>query len=127
MAEILIPTESITLEQLRLDLARLERELGGLRHPPGSAFIMHPADASRLPRGPLGWPQEVGGARVYRADPIRVQVRFPKSKKRRIRKKWAKRPENWAIQDVVPPGTVYLVRDPGALFAPPDFRPRWSP
>lgn len=32
MAETLIPTEDIALEQLRLDLARIERELGGFRH-----------------------------------------------------------------------------------------------
>ena len=35
----------------------------------------------------------------------RVQVRFPRSKKRRIRKKWAKRPDNW--RDV--PWDHYLI------------------
>lgn len=27
-----------------------------------------------------------------------IQIRFPKSKKKRIRKKWAKRPENWELR-----------------------------
>lgn len=27
-----------------------------------------------------------------------VQIRFPKSKKKRIRKKWAKRSENWDLR-----------------------------
>lgn len=30
---------------------------------------------------------------------VRVQFRFPKSKKKRIRIKWAKRPENWKVAD----------------------------
>jgi len=30
-----------------------------------------------------------------------IQVRFPRSKKVRIRKKWAKRKENWRFKDVV--------------------------
>ena len=30
----------------------------------------------------------------------RVQFRFPKSKKSRIRKKWSKRPKNWRVQKV---------------------------
>jgi hypothetical protein len=27
-----------------------------------------------------------------------IQIRFPKSKKKRIRKKWSKRPENWELR-----------------------------
>jgi len=30
----------------------------------------------------------------------RVQCRFPKSKKKRIRKKWSKRPSNYRIKEV---------------------------
>ena len=36
------------------------------------------------------------------------QVRFPRSKKRRIRKKWAKRPENWRS---VPQDKAYQIGD----------------
>ena len=29
-----------------------------------------------------------------------IQVRFPRSKKKRIQKKWAKRRENWKFEDI---------------------------
>lgn len=52
----------------------------------------------------------VSGLRIitnpYMAD--RVQVRVPRSKKRRIRKKWAKRPENYKI---VPWDKAYQIGD----------------
>lgn len=40
------------------------------------------------------------GTNIYISDSLpggwrREQFRFPKSKRKRIRKKWAKRPENW--------------------------------
>jgi hypothetical protein len=44
-----------------------------------------------------------------------VQYRFPKSKKKRIRKKWAKRPQNYRYhteyQSVVIDGTIYVHPD----------------
>ena len=43
--------------------------------------------------------------------PVPYQARFPKSKKRRIRKKWRKDPRNWAD---APPGFV----PPASLFVP---------
>ena len=75
------------------------------------------SEASRFERpefSPLVWNDLLPGLRIvsshYMAD--RVQFRFPRSKKRRIRRKWAKRPENyktvpwdkaWLIG-----GTVYM-------------------
>ena len=46
----------------------------------------------------------------FMADTVRKQIRFPRSKKRRIRKKWAKRPENWTAYSV-PWATVYRMDD----------------
>jgi hypothetical protein len=37
---------------------------------------------------------------VAMADTVRKQIRFPRSKKKRIRKKWAKNPANWLIYSV---------------------------
>ncbi len=45
-----------------------------------------------------------------------VQFRFPKSKKKRIRKKWAKRPENWR-----PNNKAYLAFD-GTLYVSPHMK-----
>jgi hypothetical protein len=45
---------------------------------------------------------------VYMADTVHRQVRFPRSKKSRIRKKWRKRPENWETT-VTPWDKVYMV------------------
>ena len=39
-----------------------------------------------------------------------VQIRFPRSKKKRIRKKWRKRPENWGWK------TTYLVVRMGSIL-----------
>jgi hypothetical protein len=39
--------------------------------------------------------------------PLEEQIRFPRSKKKRIRKKWAKRPENWRV--VPDPSYVFNV------------------
>lgn len=49
-----------------------------------------------------------GGIRLYANQHLveRRQVRFPRSKKRRIRKKWAKRASNWAVR---PDPSVYMV------------------
>lgn len=40
---------------------------------------------------------------------IREQVRFPKSKKRRIQKKWTKDPRNWRTR---PDTAIYRINDP---------------
>lgn len=37
----------------------------------------------------------LSGLRLVTSDLMVEQFRFPKTKKRRIRNKWAKRPENW--------------------------------
>ena len=47
----------------------------------------------------------------------RVQVRFPKTKKRRVRKKWAKRPENYALRQEVEP-QVFRIAGHGLLMHP---------
>ena len=42
----------------------------------------------------------------------RKQIRFPRSKKRRIQKKWRKRPGNWVNipwQHAIKSGDIYLV------------------
>ena len=43
------------------------------------------------------------------------QVRFPKSKKKRIRRKWAKRAENWANVPMVILAGRHLVGHPDAI------------
>jgi len=44
------------------------------------------------------------------------QVRFPKSKKRRIRKKWAKRRKNWGLVDS---GKPAIVQTADAIYVSP--------
>ena len=39
---------------------------------------------------------EIKPQKLVACDDLNIQVRFPRSKKKRIRKKWAKRPENYA-------------------------------
>ena len=53
----------------------------------------------------------MAGVRVLESEHlvIREQVRFPRSKRKRIRKKWAKRPENWAER---PDPDIYRMADP---------------
>ena len=52
--------------------------------------------SSSLGFGAMEWPAFTG-LRIITDHQMadRVQFRFPRSKKRRIRKKWAKRQENW--------------------------------
>ena len=47
---------------------------------------------------------------------IREQVRFPKSKKRRIRKKWARQARNW---DARPDPAIYQLSQQGWLVMHP--------
>jgi len=55
---------------------------------PPRTYFAHPAVAHRLElAGFLG-------AKVYVSHAVTIQNRFPRSKRRRIRKKWAKRPSN---------------------------------
>ena len=63
--------------------------------PPFDTFVMPPHTAARLREGlPKGG---IFGVRIVEDSSAtkRMQVRFPKSKKRRIRKKWRKDPRNW--------------------------------
>ena len=64
----------------------------------------------------LGLMPLLSGFRVYSSPHMcdRVQFRFPRTKKRRIRKKWAKRVENWKT---VPWDKVYRMGD--AIYAHP--------
>lgn len=65
---------------------------------------------------PLGLSGLLSGVRVYSSPHMadRKQVRFPRTKKRRIRKKWAKRPENYKT---IPWDKVYQMGD--AIYAHP--------
>ena len=64
----------------------------------------------------LGLMPLLSGFRVYSSPHMadRKQVRFPRTKKRRIRKKWAKRPENYRT---IPWDKVYRMGD--AIYAHP--------
>lgn len=45
-------------------------------------------------------------------EPRDVQVRFPRSRRRRIRKKWAARPENWSTGTaMIEEGEVWKTSD----------------
>jgi hypothetical protein len=70
----------------------------------------------------VNWPG-VYGIRIIESAAMatRTQVRFPKSKTRRIRKKWAKREENWRL---IPWTDVYRLSD-GTLIAHPVTARRW--
>ena len=67
------------------------------------------------------FPLSTGAVRIVsspfmsRTEPYRVQVRFPRSKKRRIRRKWAKDQRNWTTMLRHP---VCVIRD--TIFAHPD-------
>lgn len=62
-------------------------------------------------------PESIYGLKVFCDDSLvdRVQVRFPKSKKRRIRRKWAKNPKYWVTR---PKPDYYIVGD--MLFGHPE-------
>lgn len=49
------------------------------------------------------------------------QVKFPRSKKKRIQKKWSRRPENYRD---VPWGTFYRIGD--AIYAHPMMIEKWK-
>ncbi len=59
----------------------------------------------------FGLPSCLDGIRIMSTPWMcdRIQTRFPRSKKKRIRKKWAKNPKNWSN---VPWKQGYLVADP---------------
>jgi len=69
--------------------------------PPAPAGFIPPLPACSLAGCYLGLTSAPLGCRpiamVDSVGPIQTwrQVRFPRSKKRRIRRKWAQRPENW--------------------------------
>jgi hypothetical protein len=70
------------------DVLDLKREMDELMKPTWEPSVLFPN----------GWrePAKFGGMSVYELPrPLRKQFRFPKSKKRRIRKKWAKRVSNF--------------------------------
>lgn len=54
--------------------------------------------------------------KVYYSGACRVQIRFPKTKKRRIRKKWAKNPRNWKAM-------LYYLKNESTFIAHPSFKP----
>lgn len=64
----------------------------------------------------------VAGMPVYATELLvrRRQVRFPRSKRRRIRKKWAKRERNWVTE---PDPHVYFFAEPEPFAL---SGPRWS-
>jgi hypothetical protein len=53
----------------------------------------------------------------YMTDTLRTQIRFPRSKKKRIRRKWAKQVKNWKTE-TIPKPEVYMVN--GTLVAHPE-------
>ncbi|MFA6959935.1 MAG: hypothetical protein WC205_04190 [Opitutaceae bacterium] len=68
-------------------------------------------------------PFELSGE-IKASEALVEQFRFPKSKKKRIRKKWAKRPGNWR-----PMKKVWVLED-GTIYAHPDhliFRAEFWP
>jgi len=53
---------------------------------------------------------------IYFTDTVHRQIRFPRSKKKRIRRKWAKQSRNWETK-TVPKNEAYIVG--GVLYAHP--------
>ncbi len=97
-------------------LADVEKMMAKLpRAPAFNAILAHPAMA-RDATTRLGWQpslttvraSSVLGVPFYTQDLLvrRRQVRFPRSKRRRIRKKWRKNPKNWITE---PDPNVYLM------------------
>lgn len=52
-------------------------------------------EAIEKARASLGSTGLLGGVSVRTSTHLREQFRFPRTKKRRIRRKWAKRSKNW--------------------------------
>ena len=57
---------------------------------------------------------------VHCADIVEAQVRFPRSQKRRIQKKWRKNKENWKV--TVTPWTYVLQTEHGLIGHPATVR-----
>lgn len=93
---------------LRLEDIR-ELELS-CKPPPFTVGICHPEILSRVSRfaEPAGSFTTLSPTVALHPSPTmtrRRQVRFPRSKRRRIRKKWRRRPCNWVVE---PDPHVYL-------------------
>jgi hypothetical protein len=85
----------------------------GLGYDPVNAILAAKSAMDAMDGGPVG----LGGGMefmecLWMCDSI--QVRFPRSKKKRIRKKWRKKKENWGIK----PGEKVYVMD-GIIIAHP--------
>ncbi len=114
-------------------LAGVEKLMAKLpRAPAFNAILAHPRTAAATVRDAttdLGWRPSpttvragtVLGVPLYTQDLLvrRRQVRFPRSQRRRIQKKWRKNPKNW-ITEADP--SVYLLHMPGV----PDSRAIYS-
>ena len=90
--------KDLTLDALDALQELLARDLPRLP----DTFIMPPATAAKL-RAQIPRHDRVFGVRIVE-DPSawrRVQFRKPKSKRKRIRKKWAKDPRNWKDVPVI--------------------------
>jgi hypothetical protein len=74
--------------------------------------VTHDVTAESILEVAKKWPKATGPSRFIlrpnRSLGERRQYRFPKSKKRRIRRKWAKRPENYRV---FPDPRLYIMDD----------------
>lgn len=133
---------SITADDIIADISRLSQLSAGTKTPKFDTIVGHPKTLEALREVCKSGYEVV--SRPYRdvmmfngmtmlSNPemvLRRQVRFPRSKRRRIRKKWRNNPRNWVTE---PDPQVYMMNtrlcpdpdpDPlkALLFVEPDVR-----
>lgn len=132
-----VPGSTATGAGILADVEKLMARLP--RTPAFNAILAHPRTAAAMARDAttdLGWRPSPTTARAgnvlglpfYTQDLLirRRQVRFPRSKRRRIRKKWRKNPKNWITEPdpnvylmsssfTVPPNETLVIRQPEPL------------
>lgn len=130
----MIDEHSCAISQIIADAFAIPAEAIGTSAPPSTAGALTVAGLERLNHELKGLDRAVEGAeqsviglyRVIESNflPLsRVQWRFPRSKRKRIRRKWAKDPRNWRdgepIAFVMTYPTLFGLGTEKVLLTPP--------
>ncbi len=110
-------TASTTIAEIQAVMKRFDQEFG-IRNEKKTISYGPLLPIPGVPFGAVGFKAV---SCDYLTDTFHTQTRFPRSKKKRIRRKWAKQAKNWETE-TFPKPEGYMVN--GTLFAHPEMLKR---
>lgn len=103
-------------DKIMADILEAKACIERMMQSPTPAPVLDPWNIRNKFREGIGYPSFFTLPKIYSNPNLTEQFRFPVSKRKRIRKKWSKRPENWR-----PSRSVYVVGEhgEGGMFCHP--------